>query len=325
MYRFISGIDITVFPHYNVFRVITLGTNGENKAEGRAGTPPVAVDFERYKNTMLSDFAYTKALDDLSDLRVYDCGKEQCVEQKHVASGVKPYYLFHYVENGRGVFVQDGRRYEVKAGEMFVAFPNRVIEYWTGKTHPWLYKWFSAKGTAADAFVERAGITADYPIADLRKRPDARRYIDELVNRYFEHGKLNLSCIASLYMIFHELIESDDRATEPEIANPYVNEALKYMRYNIDNAISVSDVANSLNLSAGYFIGLFTDVMGVPPKRYLIKSRMELAARMMEEDVGLSVADTAKRVGYRDPLHFSREYKKFYGSSPREHRRRAPR
>lgn len=54
----------------------------------------------------------------------------------------------------------------------------------------------------------------------------------------------------------------------------------------------------------------------------LAKMRMELAKRYLLES-RLSIAEIAARVGYSQPMHFAKAYRRYHGASPREERRAA--
>ncbi|MBQ4117176.1 MAG: AraC family transcriptional regulator, partial [Clostridia bacterium] len=59
---------------------------------------------------------------------------------------------------------------------------------------------------------------------------------------------------------------------------------------------------------------------GVSPAGYVIKERIRLGCRMLVEDEKLSISDISVAVGYKDPLYFSRIFKKQTGVSPTEYR-----
>ena len=50
-------------------------------------------------------------------------------------------------------------------------------------------------------------------------------------------------------------------------------------------------------------------------KRYLIKLRMEKAMELLKSGE-YKVGEVSNKVGYPNQLHFSSEFKKYYGSSP---------
>lgn len=53
------------------------------------------------------------------------------------------------------------------------------------------------------------------------------------------------------------------------------------------------------------------------PMQYLKTVRLHQALRLMLHD-GLGAAEAACRVGYGSPSQFSREFRRLFGSSPRE-------
>lgn len=273
--------------------------------------------FTKYKEVFLKDYVMTPSVTDVADLTVYDCGKEQCISEKHVDRSTKPYYLFHYIEQGNGIFIQNGIKYDVKAGEAFVIFPWQEIEYYTTQNHPWLYKWFSVGGRLADSFVEKAGISIANPVIRADKYLGFREAVNDLVNSFLEEGNINLGCVSHLYMIFHRLLEQSERAKKSKYDNHYVNEAIMFINYNLNLPIEVSDIAKSINLNQRYFINLFFKHVGLTPKQYIVKVKMDAAASMLKNKK-VSVSDVAGGVGYSDPFHFSREFKKHFGISPKK-------
>ena len=59
----------------------------------------------------------------------------------------------------------------------------------------------------------------------------------------------------------------------------------------------------------------FKDVTGTSPVQYLKTVRLH-KARMLLVQESLGAAAAAERVGYESPSQFSREFKRFFGSSP---------
>jgi AraC-like DNA-binding protein len=54
--------------------------------------------------------------------------------------------------------------------------------------------------------------------------------------------------------------------------------------------------------------------------RYLLERRLKQAAYLLA-DVNATVAEVARAVGFRDPLCFSRQFRRSFGLSPRPYRR----
>jgi AraC-like DNA-binding protein len=66
----------------------------------------------------------------------------------------------------------------------------------------------------------------------------------------------------------------------------------------------------------------FADLVGEPPLTYLARRRMTLAADLLVEQDGATIADVARTVGYSDPFAFSAAFKRIRGASPSEFRER---
>jgi transcriptional regulator GlxA family with amidase domain len=87
------------------------------------------------------------------------------------------------------------------------------------------------------------------------------------------------------------------------------------MEQTLEAAPSIPDLAASVNLSPSRFAHLFRQEMGTSPGRYLHTMRMQ-RARVLLERTFLSVREAMARVGFRDPSHFARDFRRFHGVSP---------
>ena len=83
------------------------------------------------------------------------------------------------------------------------------------------------------------------------------------------------------------------------------------------NELTVAELANMCNISEAYFRRLFEAKFGTSPKEYMIRKRMEYASQLLASGQ-LDVSDVAHLCGYAEPCHFSREFKKRFGTPPRE-------
>ncbi|MDE7158384.1 MAG: AraC family transcriptional regulator, partial [Clostridiales bacterium] len=84
--------------------------------------------------------------------------------------------------------------------------------------------------------------------------------------------------------------------------------------------MSLDFLARNLAISKNYLCKIFHDSTGTTPIEYLIELRMEDARKRLTQSDD-SVSDIAKAVGYRDPLYFSKEFRKKYGKSPVQYRK----
>jgi AraC-like DNA-binding protein len=94
-----------------------------------------------------------------------------------------------------------------------------------------------------------------------------------------------------------------------------VQEAIRRMYAEFQSPLSLSELADTLGCSTGYFQRVFRRVTGTSPGRYLTQIRLEHAILWLQGSE-LSISEVAAKVGYQDPLYFSRAIRKAFGRSP---------
>ena len=88
---------------------------------------------------------------------------------------------------------------------------------------------------------------------------------------------------------------------------------------NSDEKLTVEALAANAYLNPNYFSKLFASHVGMPPAKFILKTRMEKAKNLLRF-THLSVSEIAAAVGFADPLYFSRVFHRFAGVSPTEFR-----
>ena len=83
--------------------------------------------------------------------------------------------------------------------------------------------------------------------------------------------------------------------------------------------IDLEDAADQADISPFHFLRLFSNVLGVTPHQYLVRSRLRHAARLLA-DHDISVTDVAYDVGFGDLSNFVRTFHRAAGVSPRRFR-----
>jgi AraC family transcriptional regulator, arabinose operon regulatory protein len=94
-----------------------------------------------------------------------------------------------------------------------------------------------------------------------------------------------------------------------------LNQAVEYLRRSFSADLRVADVAARFGFSEGYFYRAFKRRAGVTPVEYVTQLRVEQAQKLLQHS-SMSVSRVARLVGYRDPLYFSRIFRKYTGHPP---------
>jgi AraC-like DNA-binding protein len=100
------------------------------------------------------------------------------------------------------------------------------------------------------------------------------------------------------------------------LTDPAIGAALDHLHTDPARPWTVATLAATAGLSRAAFAARFTQLVGQPPMAYLTDWRMTLAADLLREETGTTVAAAAEAVGYRDAFAFSVAFKRAKGVSP---------
>ena len=96
-------------------------------------------------------------------------------------------------------------------------------------------------------------------------------------------------------------------------------ESALWIDANSHREIDLEEAARQAGLSPFHFLRLFSNVLGVTPHQYLVRSRLRHAARLLADD-GIAVTDIAYDVGFGDLSNFVRTFHRAAGVSPTKFR-----
>ncbi len=113
----------------------------------------------------------------------------------------------------------------------------------------------------------------------------------------------------------------DGTASAPESNSGLVRECIRFMHDNLDAKLTVADIAARVHLSPSRLSHLFKEETRMSVMDYLLKARLDDAKRLLASP-GISVAQAAEQVGFADPAHFSRCFKRAEGIPPSAYRQR---
>src|SRR5207245_10069696 len=100
-----------------------------------------------------------------------------------------------------------------------------------------------------------------------------------------------------------------------------VKEAVTYIRFNIDQPLSLNRIADTLSVHPSYLSRTFKKELGMTLTDYINKLRIEEAKYVLDQG-NESVAKIALSVGYNDPNYFSKVFTKLEHVTPQEYRKR---
>ena len=98
-----------------------------------------------------------------------------------------------------------------------------------------------------------------------------------------------------------------------------LSEIIAYIKNNISDNITTSDLAKQFHLHPNYFIRYFKQQTGLTPVSYINKLKFEHAKHILQT-TEKSISEVMESVGFNDLSNFSNFFKAYAGSSPRNFR-----
>ncbi len=128
-----------------------------------------------------------------------------------------------------------------------------------------------------------------------------------------------LSCVRlrnEAAMAFTRLVAEN---AEPDNANRYVRRAKQYVRENINEPVTLSDIAADLHVNASYLSRVFKDDQGCTLTEYIQRKKTDQAKNILiwsDE----SVTNISDMLGFTSPSYFAKVFRRIVGCSPAEYR-----
>ena len=98
-------------------------------------------------------------------------------------------------------------------------------------------------------------------------------------------------------------------------------DVMRCLRAHPDATVTVAQIANELGVSRHALSKGFSRATGMPLKQYLARLVLERGLRLLAT-TSRSHRDIAEELGFRDPAYFHRAFRRHFGESPGEYRRK---
>lgn len=228
-------------------------------------------------------------------------------------------FFIEYVQAGNVRLVQENKDYLIEAGEAYLLRKGVSHCYSTGPAGLVLKRFVQVAGSGLDHYLQALGlwdrdvIRLSNPRAFAQLMKQVTTTLAQPAPEDDMQTKIHLSCLA--YQLLLELSLS--------IQSPLpalIEEALVFMNQNLHRSLSRQEICDHLGISMPYFNRLFSYHMHCTPVAYFLRQKFNWAAQLLKT-TALSVKEISYKTGFDDPLYFSGQFKKHFGSSPSDYRK----
>ncbi len=242
-----------------------------------------------------------------------------------------------FVLSGSGRYFVEGEMLSVREGDLLIFGPNvrhqalycpdiavPATEFFVG------FSGVHFQGLPENAIPLPGGQVLTHTAGELKRRLFrlcAAMQEENAVCRQGRYYMMKAYLIEMILLVLREQCEPAERprgyAFESVNKKYVVDQIIGYFEDHFSEKISLDQIAENMYLSPFYISKIFKSETGATPIRHLIDIRLEKARELLEGGWDGSIQEVAATVGYNDAYHFSKLFKKRYGVSPSQVRRKA--
>lgn len=144
----------------------------------------------------------------------------------------------------------------------------------------------------------------------------------EEMNRLFDELFAVREDLCERMSVYYRIIKVLLRIAVPKklLGNEALLSVVHHLHRHYAEPIGVSELASIAHMSESNLYASFKRQFGTSPIAYLNHYRLTLASDLLKQ-TDLPVAKIAERVGFSDPLYFSKLFHKTFRASPRQYRK----
>lgn len=243
-------------------------------------------------------------------------GREQCAPSYRIERNSFRFFSIEFVSSGRGTLTLNGKTYSLRPGAIYCYGPRtkHVIE--TDPKHPMVKHFVDFTGSALVELMKSTAFGAGHPL--FVSRPFRIRNIFEnlITTGHTESRNRDNLCILLLRQL---ILYADDCAIDQDAAFSPAWQTYLRCRQHIERhyleLANVGEAAAACFVDQSYLSRLFKRFADETPLQLLTRLKMSKAADLLSNRERL-IKQVAEEVGFPDPYHFSRVFKRVYGIPP---------
>lgn len=231
--------------------------------------------------------------------------------------------IFIYCVKGSGWIEHGGIKHVLNRNNAYIIPQGDPHSYGASKQDPWSIYWMHFKGENAGAFVTMTNTVITIDDSDSSRQQDRIQLFEEIYqNLEMGYRPENLEYISYCLMYFFASIKylHQYREINKVKVNDVIQESIIFMRNNLEEYITLNDIAKHVKYSKSRFISLFKEKTSYSPIVYYNQLRIQRACAYLQFS-DLKLKEISFRLGFYDPFHFSKTFHQQMEISPSEYRK----
>lgn len=144
-------------------------------------------------------------------------------------------------------------------------------------------------------------------------------YLSQLLIVFNSLAELSTNTVDSNKSKYAKLISEKIKSEINEYVLFFTNADQTYNANDFPVPPKVTEIIKSLKISEGYGNRVFKEVYGFSPREYMSKLKIGWAQQMLSKPQ-FTINEIARALGYQNSTHFSRQFKRWTGETPKNYR-----
>ncbi len=143
------------------------------------------------------------------------------------------------------------------------------------------------------------------------------RLLEEISQDRYGADTFQHICLCDLILTINRIIYDEEHSHSGSDELSLFQSIISYVEENLEDQLSLDDIAGKFYVSKYYVAHLFKDTLGISLHQYIIKKRLSECRDAITS--GEPITSAYERFGFRDYSSFFKSFKKEYGMSPKEY------
>jgi len=243
-------------------------------------------------------------------------GFEHCTGDYAIHRASFPFYSIEYVARGSGELKLKGCTYSLQPGRVFSYGPGVAHDIAAHRTEPLVKYFVDFAGPQAPALLRSCGLAAGH-VAQIFPPHVLSPLFEELIQGGLTTSRANpVLCARILECLVLKIAGATATLEDTQTLafDTYV-QCRRHIEEHFPRLQSMHQIAEECHVNKAYLCRLFRRHDCQSPYQYLLRLKMNHAADHLQQP-GILVKQAAQRVGFEDPFHFSRVFRRVLGVSP---------
>ena len=257
------------------------------------------------------------------DFYVNSCGYYSKIERgcnTNRPQGRKDYQLICVVE-GKLYTEINGKTESHLPGDVIIYYPGEPQIYYSYGKDLVSYYWIHFDGKNVEKLFKTLGIRGKRKINAPPNKEDI-----EIIYRMTEEINRNLPGNAVMleglfYQLCTDISRRNSETSKSLDGYSQLASAIKSMEHKPGAQYTIDDYARMCKMSRYHFMHIFKSVTGKSPIQYRNELRITRSATLLVQ-TDMNIKDISEYNGFEDSLYFSRCFRRYYGVSPSEYRKK---